>query len=142
MGIGTNTKKKPIFSLDHRIDLLKKITMQYGDKVEIVTIDGLLADYVIMNNIDFQIRGIRSFSDFDGEFTMGIINRRLSNKETIFLQASSSRVHISSTMIKELSMFERRLENFVPEEIEDEVYTYLFDYYRRQNGGGDSTNRQ
>ena len=40
--------------------------------------DGLLADFVIENKIDFQIRGVRSFSDFDSEFTMGIINRRLS----------------------------------------------------------------
>ena len=68
-------------------------------------VDGLLADYVMNHDIDFQIRGIRSYSDFDSEFTMGIVNRRLSQKETIFLQASSSRVHISSSLIKELSMF-------------------------------------
>ena len=53
---------------------------------------------------------------------MGIINRKLSGKETVFLMASSSRVHISSTRIRELAMFGRRLENFVPEQIEDEVY--------------------
>ena len=62
---------------------------------------------------------------------MGIINRRLAAKETIFLQASSARVHISSTMIRELSMYGRRLDNFVPKEIEDEVYDYLFEHYRQ-----------
>ena len=77
------------------------------------------------------MRGVRSFSDFDSEFTMGIINRRLADKETVFLQASSSRVHISSSLIRELSMYETKLDNFVPREIEDEVYEYLFNHYRR-----------
>jgi pantetheine-phosphate adenylyltransferase len=62
---------------------------------------------------------------------MGIINRKLSGKETVFLMASSSRVHISSTRIRELAMFGRRLENFVPKEIEDEVYRKLFEHYKR-----------
>lgn len=60
---------------------------------------------------------------------MGVINRRLSGKETIFLMASSGRVHISSSMIRELSIYKTKLENFVPPDIEDEVYEYLFDYY-------------
>jgi phosphopantetheine adenylyltransferase len=62
---------------------------------------------------------------------MGIINRRLSGKETIFLMASSSRVHISSSRIRELSMFGKKLENFVPPEIEEEVYNHLFDFYKK-----------
>lgn len=62
---------------------------------------------------------------------MGIINRKLSGKETVFLMASSSRVHISSTRIRELAMFGRRLENFVPQQIEDEVYLKLFEHYKR-----------
>jgi len=111
---------------------MKKITASLGDRVEIVRVEGLLAEYVVKNNIDFQIRGIRSFSDLDSEFTMGIINRRLSHKETVYLQASSSRVHLSSSLIRELASFETRLENFVPEEIEEEVYEYLFNYYREK----------
>ena len=45
--------------------------------------------------------------------------------------ASSGRVHISSTMIRELSIYKRKLENFVPKEIEEEVYDYLFNYYEK-----------
>ena len=63
---------------------------------------------------------------------MGIINRRLCNKETVFLLASPSRVHISSSIIRELSMFERKLSNFVPPAIEDEVYQTLHDHYTRK----------
>lgn len=118
--------------MEHREKLLDKITSHLGDKVEIVRVEGLLADYVEEKNIDFFVRGIRSFSDFDSEFTMGIINRRLAQKETIFLQASSSRVHISSSLIRELSMYETKLDNFVPKEIADEVYDHLFKHYHLQ----------
>ena len=62
---------------------------------------------------------------------MGIINRRLSGKETVFLMASSARIHISSTRIRELAMFGRKLEHFVPSVIEDEVYNHLFEYYKK-----------
>ena len=62
---------------------------------------------------------------------MGLINRKLSNKETVFLLSSPGRVHVSSSIIRELSMYERRLDNFVPQEIEEEVYDYLFNHYRK-----------
>ena len=130
VGVALNTAKKPIFSLEHRIELLEKITMKHNGVVEVVPVDGLLTDYAKANKIDFFLRGIRSFQDFDHEFTMGIINRRLSNRETVFLQASSSRVHISSTLIRELAMFEKKLDNLIPNEIEQEVYDYLFEYWR------------
>ena len=71
--------------MEHRERLLRQLTSKFGDQVEIVRVEGLLADYVEEKDIDFFVRGVRSFSDFDSEFTMGIINRRLANRETIFL---------------------------------------------------------
>ena len=68
----------------------------------------------------------------DSELTMGIINRKLAGVETIFLHASANRIHISSTMIREIAHYQRRLSNFVPKEIEDEVYDHLFKYYADQ----------
>ena len=61
---------------------------------------------------------------------MGLINRELCDKETVFLLASAERVHISSSRIRELAMFNRKLENFVPKEIEEEVYKRLFEKYK------------
>ena len=61
---------------------------------------------------------------------MGLINRELCQKETVFLLASSERVHISSSRIRELAMFNRKLNNFVPESIEGEVYQKLFEHYK------------
>ena len=75
--------------MEHRERLLGKITQKFGDKVEIVRVEGLLADYAKTNDIDFFVRGIRTFADFDSEFAMGLVNRRLASKETIFLQAKS-----------------------------------------------------
>ena len=81
-------------------------------------------------DINFIVRGIRSFADFESEFSMGILNRMLSQQETIFLLASSNRVHVSSSRIRELAMYQRKLPNFVPVEIADEVYTHLFEHYK------------
>ena len=53
---------------------------------------------------------------------MGLVNRELCHKETVFLLASAENIHISSSRIRELAMFNRKLDNFVPTEIEDEVY--------------------
>ena len=64
---------------------------------------------------------------------MALINRSLSQKETVFLLAAPGRVHISSSIIRELAMHERRLANLVPEAIEEEVYEYLFKYYKNLN---------
>ena len=75
------------------------------------------------------MRGIRSYADFDSEFTMGLINRELCEKETVFLLASAHRVHISSSRIRELAMFNRKLDNFVPKIIEEEVYVKLIEHY-------------
>ena len=61
---------------------------------------------------------------------MGLINRELCDRETVFLLAEKEHVHVSSTRIRELAMFNRKLEGFVPSEIEDEVYQKMAEHYR------------
>ena len=89
-----------------------------------------MADFIEDNGIDFQVRGIRSYVDYDYEFSMGLVNRELCNKETVFLLANQRHIHISSSRIRELAMFNRRLDDFVPKEIEEEVYGKLCDHYK------------
>ena len=79
--------KNPIFSVKERGKLLKKITNN-PDRIKICKIEGLVAGYIANHKIDFQVRGIRGFSDFDSEFSMGLINRELCDKETVFLLSS------------------------------------------------------
>ena len=80
--------KNPIFAYEERKRLIEKITESHRDQISVQRVDGLLADFILDQDIDFQVRGIRSYADFDSEFTMGLINRELCNKETIFLLAS------------------------------------------------------
>ena len=86
----------------------------------------------MQNNVDFMVRGVRSIADMDSEMHMATINRRLCGKETVMLMASGDSIHISSSIIRELSSHKKRLDNYVPKEIEDEVYEHLFDYYERK----------
>ena len=130
IGVAINPLKKPVFTFDERKELIEKITDDHKDQIEIMQVEGLLADFISENSIDFQVRGIRSYSDFDSEFTMGLINRELCHRETIFLLASKEHIHISSTRIRELAMFHRKLDDFVPKEIEGDVYEKLFKHYQ------------
>ena len=122
--------KKPIFSVRERGKLLKKMITKNSDRIKICKVEGLVAGYIANHKIDFQVRGIRGFSDFDSEFLMGLINRELCDKETVFLLSSQEFVHISSSRIRELAMFNRKLDGFVPKEIEEEVYGKLFDHFK------------
>ena len=61
---------------------------------------------------------------------MGLINRELCERETVFLLARADRIHISSSRIRELARFNRKLEDFVPKSIEDKVYEKLFEHYK------------
>ena len=70
----------------------------------------------------FLLRGLRAFSDFEYEVRMALANRRLSGIETLFLMADERVGHISSTLIRELGRFKSRLHEFVPPEIEDQVF--------------------
>jgi len=126
VGIAKNYSKGPIFTFEDRKRLLEKITRSYTDRIEVREVTGLLADFIEDNSIDFQVRGIRSYVDYDYEFSMGLVNRELCGKETVFLLANQRHIHISSSRIRELAMFNCRLDDFVPKEIEEEVYTKLF----------------
>eukprot|EP00343_Euplotes_focardii_P001852 CAMPEP_0205802344 /NCGR_PEP_ID=MMETSP0205-20121125/4625_1 /ASSEMBLY_ACC=CAM_ASM_000278 /TAXON_ID=36767 /ORGANISM="Euplotes focardii, Strain TN1" /LENGTH=159 /DNA_ID=CAMNT_0053068583 /DNA_START=57 /DNA_END=533 /DNA_ORIENTATION=- len=117
VGIGINPQKKPVFSHDQRMDLLYKITRNLGHEVEPILIEGLTADFIQENDVNFLIRGIRSHSDLDSEIIMAIMNRKISGVETVMLMAEEGKVHISSTMIRTLGKYKKKLHNFVPAEI-------------------------
>ena len=102
------------------------MTKPLGHDIEPVAVIGLTADFVTKNNIDFLIRGLRSHADLDSEIIMAVMNRKLCDTETVMLIACEGKVHVSSTMIRELGKHGKKLANFVPEEIEDEVFDHIF----------------
>ncbi len=125
VGIGINsTKESTLFSTEERKAMLVKICKRYS-QIEVVTFAGLTIEFAKLHHVNFFIRGLRAFSDFEYEFDMALANRKLSNIDTVFLMADERVGHIRSTLIRELGKFKSRLHDFIPAEIESEVFKKL-----------------
>ena len=121
VGIGVNHEKRPLFTIDERLDLVKKVTSHFGN-VTVESFDGLAVDFVRRLNAKVMVRGIRPLTDIAGEFTMMMANRQLDpDLETVFLMADEEYAHVSSSLIKQIASLGhgRSLEKFVPKEIID-----------------------
>jgi pantetheine-phosphate adenylyltransferase len=125
IGIAINPSRiQTVFSIDERIKMLKIIT-QHDERIEIVAFNDLVVDFAKKNNIDFLIRGLRAFSDFEYEFRMALANRHIGGLETYFLMADETLTHISSSLVRELTLFNRLPKGFIPDSIEESVYQKL-----------------
>lgn len=124
LAIGCNMRKQTAFSMEERIELLKKITLQIPN-IEIVTFSGLLVDCAQQLQVHAILRGIRNISDFDYETLQAHMNRQLGDVETLYMVASEKYRLISSTLIREIANYGKRLHAFVPAEIEKEVFERL-----------------
>ena len=108
-----NKEKKPMFTLDERVALVKA-SVKDNDKVFVDSFTGLLTDYVEKNNIKVIIKGLRAVSDFESEFQMATMNRKLNeNAETFFLTTDMAYAHLSSSLVKEVFILGGNIENFV-----------------------------
>jgi pantetheine-phosphate adenylyltransferase len=109
-----NPKKQYLFSLDERIDMLKS-SLQDFRNVEWDTFDGLLVDYAVRRKAQAVLRGLRALSDFEYEFQMALMNRRLNREiQTVFLMTGMRWIYTSSSIIKEAAMFGGDVEGMVP----------------------------
>ncbi|GHT36948.1 phosphopantetheine adenylyltransferase [Endomicrobiia bacterium] len=121
VAVTDNVNKKHIFSLQGRIDLLQKST-RYLNNVKIMSFSGLLANYLDNIKSFIVIRGLRAISDFEYEFQMALMNRKLNKKiETIFLIPDQSYTFLSSSMVKEIAMLGGNTADFVPACVEKEL---------------------
>ncbi len=103
IGIALNPSKKPRFSLDERVELLKTVTAHL-DNVEVVGFSGLLVDFAKDQQASVLVRGLRAVSDFEYEFQLANMNRRLSpDLESVFLTPAEENSFISSTLVKEVA---------------------------------------
>jgi pantetheine-phosphate adenylyltransferase len=122
VGIALNTGKgKPLFTIQERVEMMRELTKHHPNIV-VGTIPGLVADFVQNNNIQVIVRGLRSASDCDSEFSMAMANRAMSEVETLFLVASDHLSHLSGTLIREIASAGNHLERFVPKAIVARVY--------------------
>jgi pantetheine-phosphate adenylyltransferase len=113
VAVAPNPAKHPLFNLTDRLDMVKLVLKDLG-QVEVTCFDGLLVNYVEQSGAHAIIRGLRAISDFEHEFQMALINRKLAKQvETVFLMPSEEYSYLSSTIIKDVATHGGALTEFV-----------------------------
>lgn len=121
VAVMVNPNKKPSFTIQERIKLLG-LAISELDNVEIVSFDGLLADYARERKASAIVKGLRAMSDFEYEFQMALANKKLNKDlETVFFTTSAENMYLSSSMVKQISRFGGDISGFVPECIHEEI---------------------
>jgi len=114
IAILNNPQKEPLFSIEERIAMIKDI-LRSKSNIEVDVFDGLLVDYVLKKKSNVILRGIRALSDFEYEFQMALMNRKLNRDvQSIFLMTDYKWFYISSTIIKEAASFNGDISGLVP----------------------------
>lgn len=112
--VSANPGKKPIFSLDERVELIKKVCEGMSN-VEVDQFSGLLIDYVKEKGALAIVKGLRAVSDFDYEFQMALTNRKMMpDAETLFLTPNGSNMYLSSSVVRQIAHFGGNIHPFVP----------------------------
>ena len=112
-----NAGKNPMFTLEEREALIRRVTLDLPN-VEVDCSNELLADYCKRRGSCVIVKGLRAGSDFENEFQMALVNRKLNPElDTMFLTADSQYMYLSSSMVKELGKYGADLSDFLPEEI-------------------------
>jgi pantetheine-phosphate adenylyltransferase len=113
VAVGRAREKDPMFSVDERIELIRD-AVQSLEGIEVISFEGLLVDAVKNAEAVAIIRGLREVSDFEYEFQMALMNRRLASKiETVFLMPSESYTYLDSTIVKEVALLGGNVEGLV-----------------------------
>jgi pantetheine-phosphate adenylyltransferase len=107
--------KSALFSAEERIELLRQ-SCQDIPNAQIVKLDGLLVDFANHHKVDAIVRGLRAISDFEFEFQMALMNRKMQpTLETIFMMPKEEYTYISSRIVKEIARLGGKVESFVPD---------------------------
>jgi pantetheine-phosphate adenylyltransferase len=117
-----NPSKKALFSVEERVELLRKTTGHLSNVV-ITSFSGLLVNYAKEIKANFIFRGLRAVSDFEYEFQMALINRSMHPKiEVVFLVPNEKFIFLSSSSIKEVALLGGEVKDFVPPAVEKALY--------------------
>lgn len=118
VAVAANPKKRPTFTLEERTEMARK-AVQGLPGVEVVGFDGLLADFAAQHGSRVLLRGLRAVSDFEHEFQLASMNRRLApDLETLFLTPAEEYAYVSSSLVREIAMLGGDVSHFVPEGVE------------------------
>ena len=123
--VGYNQKKSPMFTAQERVEMIRKATSHLPN-VEVEASDELLAHYARRKGACVVVKGLRAVSDFESEFTMSLINKKLNPElDTMFLTSSEKYTFLSSSVVKELGSYGADLTDFVPREILGDIEAKL-----------------
>lgn len=112
-----NAGKSPMFTLEERTELIRRVTKDLPN-VTVESSNALLAEFARERGSCVIVKGLRAVSDFENEFQMALINRKINKDlDTMFLTADSEYMYMSSSMVKELGSYGVALEDFLPKEI-------------------------
>lgn len=128
VAVAQNSGKAPMFSIEERVALLEEEIEQIKAKngqsctITVTSFDGLLIDFARKNNASIIIRGLRAVTDFEFEFQMTGMNRRMDPSiETVFLMTSEHHQFIASSMVKEIARLDGDISSFVPKSVLDAI---------------------
>lgn len=121
VGVLNNKAKTPLFSVDERVNMLKEVT-KHIPNVEVLSFSGLLVEFAKEHEVNAIIRGLRAVTDFEYELAMSQTNKVAApGIDTIFLNTSLEYAYLSSSIVKEMAMYNGDISKFVPEYVIDKV---------------------
>ena len=121
IGVTTNPAKNPLFSVEERVAIIREVTKGFSN-VRVDSFGGLLVDYAQQLGACAIIRGLRAISDFEYEFQMALMNRRLDHSlETVFLMPAEQYTYTSSRLIKEVVRLGGEVGGLVPPVVEERL---------------------
>ncbi len=116
-----NSEKKPLFSVEERVEFIKKCTGNI-ENCEVSSFSGLLVDFAHEVSAHSVIRGLRAISDFEYEFQLALLNKKLApDVETVFMVTNLNCLYISSSVVKEICHFGGNAEGLIPNEIINDI---------------------
>jgi len=121
VAVVNNPKKKSLFTTKERMNMIQDFFVDHKD-IEVKAFDGLLVEFAKNNNANIVIRGLRAISDFEYEFQMALMNRKLDPEiETLFMMPNLSYSFLSSNLVKEIFMLGGGLTDLVPGQVEKKL---------------------
>ncbi|MBU1001297.1 MAG: pantetheine-phosphate adenylyltransferase [Proteobacteria bacterium] len=137
VAVAKESSKIPLFSMEERVSLAQEV-FRDDKNVVVEGFSGLLVDYVNRRGASAILRGLRAVSDFEYEFQMALMNRRLArNVQTVFLMTDYKWMYISSSIIKEAACHGGNIQGLVPNLIVPELYKKCVQRQRERDGNGE-----
>jgi len=119
--VSNNTRKKSLFPLNRRVNYVKRVLKEFNN-IEVISFEGLLVDIAKVHNVKVIVKGLRAISDFEYEFQMAQINKKLNPElETMFLMTNPKFAYLSSSAVKEVARYNGCITGLVPKKIEEDI---------------------